>query len=348
MRATPTYPYIQRDVELKRYNTFGIDAMSRYLTTVQHRFQLKAVLENPMVEGVPKIIIGEGSNILFTKKNYDEIVIRIDVEGIEPIFETENHIWLNVGGGVNWHDFVLHCIKKGYGGVENLSLIPGSVGAAPVQNIGAYGVELKDILYNLEAMDLSTGETRTFKRDECKFGYRDSIFKNEYKDQYAILYVVFVLEKIPTRFKIEYGAIRETLESMQVKELSVRAISDAVIQIRESKLPDPRDIGNAGSFFKNPVVSSSHFADLKKDFAEMPSFPVEKSDTVKIPAAWLIEQCGWKGKRVGDIGVYEKQPLVLVNYEAGEGAAVLELAQQIQESVREKFNIELVPEVRVY
>lgn len=336
---------IQENAQLKHLNTFGIDVKARYFAIIQSPNELRSLLSQKLFNETPKLILGDGSNILFTQ-NYDGLVIKNAIKGIQTISEDDDHVWLKIGAGENWHDFVIHCIQQGYGGIENLSLIPGTVGAAPIQNIGAYGVELCNIFSELEAMNLKDCTFRTFTHEECQFGYRDSVFKNLYKDQYIILSVVLRLDKKP-KFNIDYGNIQETLQSMEVKDLSIKAISDAVIHIRRSKLPNPKELGNAGSFFKNPLIPQAHFSELKKNFPSMPFFSIENSDSIKIPAAWLIEQCGFKGKRVGDAGVHDKQALVLVNYNASNGADILELAQKIQQSVQEKFNVQLTPEVRV-
>lgn len=336
---------IQKNACLKPFNTFGIDAKARYFAAVHTPEELHSILSDKTFAHMPKLVLGDGSNILFTR-NYDGLVIKNAIKNIQPVLEDENHVWLKIGGGENWHDFVMYCIQQGYGGIENLSLIPGTVGAAPIQNIGAYGVELCDVFSTLEAMNLQDGSLQTFTHQECQFGYRDSVFKSLYKNQFAILSVVLKLDKKP-KFRIEYGNIQETLDAMQIKDLSIKAISDAIIHIRRSKLPDPKELGNAGSFFKNPLISASDFTELKKLFPSIPSFPVENSHSIKIPAAWLIEQCGFKGKRFGDAGVHEKQALILVNYNASNGTAILELAQQIQKSVQEKFSVKLTPEVNL-
>ena len=338
-----TMQTVQKNFNLKHFNTFGIDATARFFTVIQDPEELYSILNQ--FNETPKLILGDGSNILFTQ-NYDGFVIKNAIKGIEHLSEDDNYVWLKIGAGENWHEFVMYCIQQGYGGVENLSLIPGTVGAAPIQNIGAYGIELCDVFSTLEAMNLKDGSIQTFTHQECQFGYRDSIFKNACKDQYAILSVVLRLDKKP-KFCIEYGNIQEILQSMQIKDLSIKAISDAVIHIRRSKLPDPQKLGNAGSFFKNPLISQADFTELKKNFPDIPSFPAENSNSIKIPAAWLIEQCGFKGKRFGDAGVHEKQALVLVNYSASKGSDILELAQKIQQSVQEKFNVQLIPEVRL-
>lgn len=334
---------IQENTSLKQFNTFGIDANARYFTAIQTPEALYSLLTDKKFAKKSKLILGDGSNVLFTQ-DYDGLVLKNAIKGIQLISEDEDHVWLKIGGGENWHNLVMYCIQHNYSGIENLSLIPGTVGAAPIQNIGAYGVELSEVFSSLDAMNLQNGSIQTFTRQQCQFGYRDSIFKHIYKNQYAILSVVLCLNKKPS-FRIEYGTIQETLDSMQITDLTIKAVSDAVIHIRRSKLPDPKEIGNAGSFFKNPFISHSDFSILKKNFPNMPFFTSDDADTVKISAAWLIEQCGFKGKRFGDAGVHEKQALILVNYNASKGTAILELAARIQKSVHEKFNVQLTPEV---
>ncbi len=288
-------------------------------------------------------ILGGGSNILLTR-DIEALVIKIDIKGKELVREDEDHVWVKVGAGETWHEFVRYAISKNWAGIENLSLIPGTVGASPMQNIGAYGVEIKEVFDSLEAVDRKTGETVTFDHQKCQFGYRESIFKNEAKDQYIITHVTYKLNKKPT-FNISYGAISQTLKAMGIdrEHLNIAAISEAVTQIRQSKLPDPKVIGNAGSFFKNPTVSHSSFEELKSKFPEIPGYPQENG--IKIPAAWLIEQAGWKGQTFGQIGVHQNQPLVLVNYGKGDGAAIKDLAKKIQADILEKYGIKLQPEV---
>jgi len=340
-----TAPIVQQDASLKYLNTFGINASAKYLATITSSTELSALLSQNIFQDMPKLMLGDGSNILFIQ-DYPGLIIKNAIKGIQVITTDDNHIWLKIGAGENWHAFVMHCIAQGYSGIENLSLIPGTVGAAPIQNIGAYGVELCDVFCELEAIHLTEGTLRTFTREECQFGYRDSVFKTLYKNQYAILAVTLRLNKTPN-YQLSYGNIQETLQMMKVKDLSIKAVSDAVIHIRRSKLPDPHDLGNAGSFFKNPLIPIPQFSALQSVFPNIPSFPTENPEMKKISAAWLIEQCGWKGKRLGDVGVYEKQALILVNYKAGKGADILDLAQKIQASVNEKFNIKLTPEVNL-
>jgi len=287
------------------------------------------------------LIIGGGSNILLTR-DFKGLVILIKLFGVEVLKEFQNEVFVKVGAGENWHEFVMQSIEKGWCGIENLSLIPGTVGASPMQNIGAYGVEIKEVFHELEALNRESLELETFNKTECQFGYRESVFKNKAKGKYIISSVTFRLSKNPT-LNIEYGIIKETLEEMGIQEVTVRDVSNAVIKIRESKLPNPTEIGNAGSFFKNPTISEESFEALRKQYSNIPGY-VQKNG-IKVPAAWLIENSGWKGKRFGNIGVHQKQPLVLVNYGQGEGREIVELAKKIQASVKEKFDIFLTPEV---
>lgn len=338
---------IQSNVSLKPFNTFGIQATARYLADVQTLNDLQTLLQLDGYDDLSKTILGGGSNLLLTG-DIEGMVIRMNIQGIDLIRQNENHWWVKAGAGVNWHEFVLHCVKRGYAGVENLSLIPGTVGAAPMQNIGAYGVEIEQVFESLEAVNRQTGEVRTFSRADCRFGYRESVFKHELKGQYVITSVTFQLDKSPT-FHTTYGAIRETLDQMGIGEgqLSIKAISDAVIRIRRSKLPDPAQIGNAGSFFKNPEISRPHYLKLQSDYPDMPGYPLADTDRVKVPAGWLIERCGWKGYRKGDAGVHAKQALVLVNYGNAVGSEILALAGEVQQSVGKTFGIEIRPEVNI-
>ena len=259
--------------------------------------------------------------------------------------ETENYVWVKVAAGELWHPFVLYCVERNWGGIENLSLIPGTVGAAPIQNIGAYGVELKETFESLEAINMHNGQTETFTNEQCNFGYRESIFKHDLKGEYFISSVTFKLNKKPV-LNATYGDIQNLLDSKQIKVPTIKDVSDAVIDIRRSKLPDPAQIGNAGSFFKNPIISKAQFESLKLNHPEIKSFPAPDAK-VKIPAAWFIEKAGWKGKRIGDIGVHEKQALVLVNYGGGKGEDILKLAYEIIDSIKTEFNVTLIPEVNI-
>ncbi|MEZ4905045.1 MAG: UDP-N-acetylmuramate dehydrogenase [Spirosomataceae bacterium] len=333
---------IQSNVSLKTYNTFGIDVSARYLVEVDNDEDIQTLLQLPNVQSLPKLILGGGSNLLLTQ-DFNGLVVKINIKGIQVVKEDQTHVWLRAGAGENWHDFVMYCVERGLGGIENLSLIPGTVGAAPMQNIGAYGLEIKDTFDQLEAVEIATGHKKTFNNETCRFGYRDSIFKNEAKGQYIISSVQFKLSKTPT-FQIAYGDIQKTLEQMGVKELTIKAISDAVIKIRRSKLPDPAEIGNAGSFFKNPEIPKKQYDLLKLQYPEIPGYSID-SQAIKVPAGWLIEQCGWKGKRFGNIGVHTRQALVLVNYGGGSGSEIKQLAERIQTSVFEVFGILLHTEV---
>lgn len=333
---------IQKDIQLKPFNTFGIEATAKYFIEVSSIEQLQEILQNPDYQSTERLILGGGSNMLLTK-DFEGLVIKIAIKGFEVVNENEDNIWLKVGAGVVWHDLVLQCVNQNYAGMENLSLIPGTVGAAPMQNIGAYGIEIKEIFEELQALEIATGEIKTYDKTSCSFGYRESIFKHEAKGKYIILNVTFKLNKRPT-FHIEYGAIKDTLGEMGISEMSIKAISEAVIHIRQSKLPNPAEIGNAGSFFKNPEIPNSQFEALKAQFPTIPSYPVSDTST-KVPAGWLIEQAGWKGQRFGNVGVHAKQALVLVNYGGGKGEEIKDLSQKIQASVKEKFGIQLSVEV---
>lgn len=334
----------EQNVSLKPYNTFGIDAMAKYFLLFSNVEELHEILNSQFSIFNSQLIIGGGSNILLTK-NFDGIVLKNEIKGIEIIDEDEEHVYVKAGAGENWHQFVLYCVNNNYAGVENLSLIPGSVGASPMQNIGAYGVEIKDVFYELEAFHKLEKIIQKFSLRDCKFGYRESIFKNKYKDQFIITSVSLRLHKKPL-FNTSYGAIHQELEKMGVKELTIQAISQAVINTRLSKLPDPKKIGNAGSFFKNPVISNQQFESLKKKFVNIVAFPSGKAHT-KLAAGWLIEQCGWKGYRKGDAGCYDKQALVLVNYGNATGKEIYELSAEIIQSVQEKFDVILEREVNI-
>ncbi len=279
-------------------------------------------------------------------KDIDDLVVHINTEGICIDREDDNSVYLTVNAGENWHDFVLWCIDQNYGGIENLSLIPGNVGTCPIQNIGAYGVEVKDVITKVEAVSIETGKLVQFSNAECKFGYRNSIFKNEVKGKYIITSVSFKLTKKDHVLNTSYGAIETELASKNITNPTIKTVSDAVIAIRQSKLPDPKEIGNSGSFFKNPVISKSLFENLKEKFPNIPSYSVSDEE-IKVPAGWLIEQSGFKGKRFGDYGVHEKQALVLVNYGNASGKDIYKLAQQIQTTIKENFTIDLEIEVNV-
>ena len=340
---------VQENISLKPYNTFGIDAKARYFLRFSSVKQLLEAATSMRVaiggkSRTSNLILGGGSNILFTN-DFDGIVLKNEIEGIEKIEEDETNVYVKCGAGVNWHQFVLHCIENNWAGLENLSLIPGCVGASPMQNIGAYGVEIKDVFHELTAFHLQENANYTFRAKDCEFGYRESVFKRKYKDQFVILDVTYRLNKQP-QLNTSYGAIEQELEKMGVKELTIQAISQAVINIRSSKLPDPKDIGNAGSFFKNPSVAKDKFLQLKQQFENIIAY--ENTDgTMKLAAGWLIEQCGWKGFRSGDAGVHAKQALVLVNYGNATGDEVFILSEKIIDSVVSKFGVQLEREVNI-
>lgn len=332
---------IQENISLKTLTTFGIDKKAKFFTIVSTLEELKLALIQAKEMELPILILGGGSNMLLTK-DIEGLVIKLEIKGIHLLQEKEDQLLVEVGAGVGWHDLVLHCIQQDWAGLENLSLIPGTVGASPMQNIGAYGVEIKDVFHSLTALHRDTLEVHTFDAAACKFGYRESVFKNELKDQYVITSVTFSLSKTP-HFRLEYGAIQDVLLENGVQQPSLKAVSDAVIQIRESKLPNPKEIGNAGSFFKNPSIPQAQYEALKSAHPSIPGYP--STEGVKVPAGWLIEQAGWKGKRIGEVGVHAKQALVLVNYGEGTGEEIRSLSHQIQASILEKFGIALQAEV---
>lgn len=332
---------MQENHPLKSYNTFGLEAHARYFVAIEDIAQLQQ-LNTLDAFATNRLILGGGSNILLTK-DFNGIVVHNNLKGIELIKEDDTSVYVKVAAGEVWHDFVMHAIDKAWAGVENLSLIPGRIGASPMQNIGAYGVELKDIFHELEAWDIDKEQVVTFDRNECQFGYRESVFKHTLKNQFIILSVTFRLSK-SSEVNVSYGAIQEVLKSMGVHSPGIKEVSDAVIAIRSSKLPNPIEIGNAGSFFKNPVVPINLVNTLKESFPEMPSYPINNT-SAKIPAGWLIEQAGWKGKRFNNFGVHKKQALVLVNYGGAKGQDIKNLASDIQEDIFAKFKIKLTPEV---
>lgn len=334
---------ILQNYPLKKLNTFGIDAYAKNYVIVKDYSELKQILIQ--AKGQEKFILGGGSNMLLTK-NIEALVINIGIKGIEIIENTVDSVLIKCGAGENWHEFVQYCIKNDFGGIENLSLIPGNVGTAPIQNIGAYGVELQDVFEKCQAVHIETAEFREFTKVECNFGYRESIFKNEIKGQYIITHVFVRLTKSGHhKLKMDYGAIKNKLEDLG-ESPTIKSISEAVIQIRKEKLPDPKEIGNSGSFFKNPVISIEQYNILKQNFDNIPSYPVSENE-VKVPAGWLIEQAGFKGKTFGNYGVHKNQALVLVNYGGAKGEEIFRLAQIIQECVYRIFNITITPEVNI-
>lgn len=332
---------IKENISLKTYNTFGIDVNAKRFIRIDSVYQLQQLLK---VEKDVFLISG-GSNMLLTK-DIDKLVVHIDIKGISIDREDDNFVYLTVNAGENWHEFVLYCVEQNYGGLENLSLIPGNVGTCPIQNIGAYGVEVKDTITKLEAINLETTKLHTFSNDDCSFGYRNSIFKNKVKGEFVITSVAFKLTKQNHSLNTSYGAIETELSSKNIIKPSIKDISNAVIAIRQSKLPDPKEIGNSGSFFKNPVIGKSAFLNLQKEYPNIPSYTISENE-VKVPAGWLIETAGFKGKRFGDHGVHEKQALVLVNYNNASGKDIYALAEEIQKHILNQFKIDLEIEVNI-
>lgn len=332
---------IQQNISLKKYNTFGVDVTAKRFISIEYTHQLQDLLKQEQ----ELFIISGGSNMLLTR-NIEELVVHLNTKGISIDHEDENSVYLTVNAGENWHSFVVWCISLNYGGIENLSLIPGNVGTCPIQNIGAYGVEVRDVITKVNAVEIKTGKQVSFTNKECEFGYRNSIFKTKAKGQYIITSVSFKLSKKGYQTNTSYGAIEKELSNRNIKNPTIKEVSDAVIAIRQSKLPDPKEIGNSGSFFKNPVIPASNYDKLLIDFPLMPHYSVSET-LVKIPAGWLIEQSGFKGKNFGNYGVHDKQALVLVNYGKASGKDIFELAQLIQKTVYEKFAIQLEIEVNV-
>jgi UDP-N-acetylmuramate dehydrogenase len=328
---------------LKNFNTFGIEAKARQFVAVHSITDLKTVLEQHPDE--KKFILGGGSNMLLTK-DIDALVIHVDLKGKKIINEDDNFVWVESQAGENWHEFVLWTIDQNFGGLENMSLIPGNVGTTPVQNIGAYGTEIKDTFVSCDAIKITNQEMKTFTKEECHFGYRESVFKNEVKDQYIITSVVFKLTKQNHKINISYGDIALQLSNRNIQIPTLKDVSDAVIAIRQSKLPDPKELGNSGSFFKNPILLKSDFEKIHQQFPEMKYYEVSATE-VKVPAGWLIEQAGFKGKRFGDAGVHKNQALVLVNYGNATGQEILEVAKTIQTTIFKTFGIQIEAEVNV-
>jgi len=339
---------IENNFSLKNLNTFGIDVSAKHFAAFKNIDDLNEIFESnkPSTFNLQPstLILGGGSNILFTK-NVDGCVLKNEISGIEKISEDESHIYIKAGAGENWHQFVLYCLQHNYAGVENLALIPGNVGASPMQNIGAYGVEIKDVFHYLEAFDMEERKITVFDKSACAFGYRESVFKNKYKGRFIITAVTYKLSRKPI-LNTSYGAIDVELEKMKVATLSIQDIAQAVINIRSSKLPDPKVIGNAGSFFKNPEITKDHFDKLKTDFPNIVGYQLNNGN-VKLAAGWLIEQCGWKGYRRGDAGCHEKQALVLVNYGNAKGDEILDLSTEILTSIFIKFGVQLEREVNI-
>jgi len=335
---------IIENVSLKPYNTFGIDVNARILAEMHNLQDIQVFLNTPGYKEINKLVLGSGSNILFTK-NFEGVVIKISSKGILNVKETTEHVYLNVQSGVIWNDLVDYCIQNNLGGIENLALIPGTIGSCPIQNIGAYGSEVKDVIESVEVVDIKSMQMFEFKNNECNFGYRNSIFKHELKDKVIIVSVTFKLTK-KHKLNLDYGALKQELTISRITNPTITDVANAVRNIRQCKLPDPKEIGNSGSFFKNPSIMVKDYLMLKSSFPGIPSY-TQNDGTYKIPAGWLIEQCGWKGFRKGDAGVHEKQALVLVNYGNATGNEIYNLAITIQHSVKEKFGIALEMEVNV-
>ena len=341
---------IQENFSLKQYNSFGIDAKAKYFASFKSLDELKELLYSSFNTHHSSLVLGGGSNILFTK-DYDGLVLKNEINGINIIKEDDDYVYVKAGAGESWHQFVLYCLDHNLAGVENLALIPGSVGASPMQNIGAYGAEIKDVFYSLEAYHKNDHALVNFTNNDCEFGYRESVFKNKYKDQFVIESVTYKLNKKPA-LNTSYGAIEQELEKMNVRDVNIQGIAQAVINIRQSKLPDPKVIGNAGSFFKNPEVPHEKFVELQNEFPAIVGYALPNGST-KLAAGWMIEQCGpfeevsWKGYRIGDAGCHAKQALVLVNYGNAKGEDIYSLSTQIIQTVEQKFGVTLHREVNI-
>lgn len=336
---------IQQNFSLKNHNTFGVDVSARFFAEVTSSDELLEAINHSKIQSFPMLFLGGGSNVLFTK-DFEGAVIQLDLKGISEEIINENEVFVTSKAGENWHEFVQYSLGKNYGGLENLSLIPGNVGTSPMQNIGAYGTEIKDTFVSCKVLNLGTLEVEEFNHEKCRFGYRESIFKREGKGKYVILEVTFKLTRKDHFIKTEYGAIQSELKKSGIENPTIQDVSKAVINIRQSKLPDPKLIGNAGSFFKNPSVPMAQFLEVQKRYPEMPNYP--NGDLVKIPAGWLIEQCGWKGKQIGNVASHQLQALVIVNATGNAtGKEIYDFSTKIIDSVKEKFGIELEREVNI-
>lgn len=335
---------IQHNVDLKPFNTFGIAAKADRLGRFGTADELRALLDAPEVKNAPLLILGGGSNLLFTQDFHGTVLLN-EVPGIRAVDEDDDHVWVKAGAGVPWHSFVVHCVEQGWGGVENLSLIPGKVGAAPMQNIGAYGVEIKDTFDSLEALCIADGEVVLFNKEACDFGYRESFFKRDGKGQFVILSVTFRLSKHPV-LNTSYGNIQQELDRLGINAPTLRDVSNAVIAIRRSKLPDPAVLGNAGSFFKNPVVPNALVDHIRRMDPDAVAYPAGEGFS-KLAAGWLIERAGWKGRREITHGVHDKQALVLVNHGGATGKAIYDLSEQVLQAVKARFGVELEREVNI-
>jgi len=336
---------MQENFSLKPFNTFGVEAKAKYFVEVNTAEELIETLKLSHTQTLPLLFLGGGSNILFTK-GFEGLAIQLNLKGISEEFLNENEVLVTAKAGENWHEFVMYCLGKNYGGLENLSLIPGNVGTSPMQNIGAYGTEIKDHFVSCKVLNLKTLEVENFDLAKCRFGYRDSIFKQEGKNQYVILEVSFKLTTQNHSIKTEYGAIKSELENLDIINPTIQDVSKAVINIRQSKLPDPKKIGNAGSFFKNPTIPLAQFEELKSKFENIQGYP--NGNFVKVPAGWLIEQCGWKGKQIGNVASHQLQSLVIINATGNaSGKEIFDFSALIIDSVKEKFGIELEREVNI-
>ncbi len=336
--------HIHSNFSLRDLNSFGLDVTAKYYVSIQNTRELQELIRLPIYTSNPTLILGGGSNLLFLDDFFDGLVVHVLPKGITMVHDDGDQVMVRANAGENWHNFVLKTIEMGVGGLENLSLIPGQVGAAPIQNIGAYGVELKDVFHSLEALELATGKIISFTHSDCDFGYRSSIFKREKKKQYVILSVDFLLKRNP-ELKLEYGSLQDELGIMGVKLPDIRAVSEAVCRIRRTKLPNPVELGNAGSFFKNPVVPLEHYEALKKQYPDLVAYP--DAQGMKLAAGWLIEKAGWKGKREGDAGMHTRQALVLVNYGKSSGKELYRLAMKVRRSISDHFGVLLEPEVNI-
>lgn len=336
---------MHENFSLKPYNTFGIDAKARYFTEVHSTEELLEALNSPAAQSLPLLFLGGGSNILLTR-DFEGVAVQLNLKGIHEDIIGENEVMVTVKAGENWHEFVLFCLEKNYGGMENLSLIPGNVGTSPMQNIGAYGVEIKDAFVSCTVLNLENLQLETFNKEQCRFGYRDSVFKQEGKGKYVITEVSFTLTRKDHQLKTSYGAIQAELEKSDIENPTIQDISKAVINIRQSKLPDPKKTGNAGSFFKNPTIPLTQFEELQQQFADIPGYP--NGDFVKVPAGWLIEQAGWKGKQTGNVATHRLQALVIINATGNAtGKEIFDFSAEIIDSVQKKYGIELEREVNI-
>lgn len=336
---------IQENFSLKNHNTFGVDVSTKYFVEINSVEQLRETLIYSKTQSLQTLILGGGSNVLFTE-NFEGLVIQLNLKGISEEVISENEVLVTAKSGENWHEFVQFCLAKNFGGLENLSLIPGNVGTSPMQNIGAYGTEIKDTFVRCSVLNLETLEIEIFDAKKCNFGYRESIFKREGKGKYVILEVTFKLTTNNHLIKTEYGAISAELKKLGIENPTIQDISNAVITIRQSKLPDPKILGNAGSFFKNPTISLQQFLEVETKYPEIPNYP--NGDLIKIPAGWLIEQCGWKGKQIGNVASHELQSLVIVNKTGNaSGKEIFDFSTMIIDSVKEKFGVELEREVNI-